>query len=1072
MYYLKPEDVETLCAAIDSVQRGGYPMVLLIVRGLPGMGKSHLGRFMAEKYGGIQYECDQKFTTAGEYVYDPTRIQAAHEMTRQDVLQSMLQAVPLVIVSNTATQKWEYEYYVQMGRFYRYTVVLYDLYLQTMLYIKSSLLSAELTKQNLGDVRDQYLEFLSGANLHGVLLEKIKLMSSRYEFQAEVIEVIAPQCEDSEAEYGQRYLEVLDNGLYVSIALRVAEDLTHEHSAIFWACILASLELLKLFGVASGYRMIHKLIQRNLKSHGARAEPQKEDGGHIPSRKVVKQNAGWAKYHITVLSPQEYETLRQQGELPAFITKLHSLRLDELNDQFLFITQALRSEVAGSEVCPSVYSRVAERLGLVQGKILDTSTSPTTLDDFSASLLSACENGNPVSEDILIEKVELVKRSVGRAVQSVSSAAPPRFSSAFYLLLDKTHGVLKEVQELRNEHCALLPVEWTPHITLAFTHNDVHDTATASGKSVRLEGLAVFKSLKGLAEKVRSEMLDEMGERDAGKSQGVLTDLEEDCPYPLLAELAVHSEVQMTFSYAFCFAVCDVKIRKGPFGDDQSYRSHGVLLKLLPRGLVFLQHNSAGTIYRGIFSMRKFYGKEGMEDDGFGMSAGELNFTLRRQMGVTRSVVFMEKVNGRAGSCRFFSFNGCTLVIVGSKLSHTVGKIDAENRKILLSEEHPASEVKSVITNEATGKLEKEQAVVDERDEEEGALPFPSEVEFENLQYNRSKLVASNAQALALSLNWEALPQLLRWSVGLTINGEVLDPNEMHLVIIDQLQWVVLCTTQFPVEELTLKKEKSPSGPFAESEISLRQSLLDTMHTFAEFFRFIPPFMVHSFCDAAAGDNEQALLSDRVQTTMRLAQHVIFERQTEGKVLYLLDKHGSVLEMMKYKTWWYIYRRSIREVVAKMLARFSKRDENDPHKVDAAMKIASLKQRIEQMSKAKGKSNDAGFQKKLHGFKDELAQLENPRNGASPRSSWQPFVDDIVLEIQRRWPNKFEFVKNEMPEVYGNKVAMAISLAQSFVKFMHELLIKSEKETVVRFRTQYPLLWEEFVRHEQVLQDV
>jgi hypothetical protein len=43
-----------------------------------------------------------------------------------------------------------------------------------------------------------------------------------------------------------------------------------------------------------------------------------------------------------------------------------------------------------------------------------------------------------------------------------------------------------------------------------------------------------------------------------------------------------------------------------------------------------------------------------------------------------------------------------------------------------------------------------------------------------------------------------------------------------------------------------------------------------------------------------------------------------------------------VLEMMKYKTWWYIYRRSIREVVSKLLNRYF--NPQEPSKPDEKTK--------------------------------------------------------------------------------------------------------------------------------------
>jgi hypothetical protein len=82
------------------------------------------------------------------------------------------------------------------------------------------------------------------------------------------------------------------------------------------------------------------------------------------------------------------------------------------------------------------------------------------------------------------------------------------------------------------------------------------------------------------------------------------------------------------------------------------------------------------SIYRGLFSLRKFYGKEGIEDDGAGITPDMLQFKLRGVLAQTDHLMCMEKVNGRAGSMRFFLYGDEQYLLIGTKLSHLVCRID------------------------------------------------------------------------------------------------------------------------------------------------------------------------------------------------------------------------------------------------------------------------------------------------------------------------------------------------------------------------------------------------------------
>lgn len=85
---------------------------LVLIRGLPGSGKSTIAKAMA---GYTHFETDQYFTYPhGVYRFDPTKLKVAHAWC-QACVEAELAAGYSVVVANTFTQIWEIEPYLAIA---------------------------------------------------------------------------------------------------------------------------------------------------------------------------------------------------------------------------------------------------------------------------------------------------------------------------------------------------------------------------------------------------------------------------------------------------------------------------------------------------------------------------------------------------------------------------------------------------------------------------------------------------------------------------------------------------------------------------------------------------------------------------------------------------------------------------------------------------------------------------------------------------------------------------------------------------------------------------------------------
>lgn len=133
------------------------PKKLILVRGLPGSGKSNFAKFLVNNIpNGIHLETNQYFINGkGEYNFDSLYLKDAHKWclhSTKTALESKIYSI--VIVSNTFTQEWEFEKYIKLGEKFGYQVEV-------------------IIKENRHN----------GNSIHNVPKETIKKMKNRFEIK-------------------------------------------------------------------------------------------------------------------------------------------------------------------------------------------------------------------------------------------------------------------------------------------------------------------------------------------------------------------------------------------------------------------------------------------------------------------------------------------------------------------------------------------------------------------------------------------------------------------------------------------------------------------------------------------------------------------------------------------------------------------------------------------------------------------------------------------------------------------------------------------------------------------------
>lgn len=92
-------------------------VALVLVRGLPGSGKSATATIIADDFDGMHFEADMWQMTDGKYDWQPGRVRESHRSCLAATEAALSRGIS-VAVSNTFTRLFEMEEYIKLAKKY------------------------------------------------------------------------------------------------------------------------------------------------------------------------------------------------------------------------------------------------------------------------------------------------------------------------------------------------------------------------------------------------------------------------------------------------------------------------------------------------------------------------------------------------------------------------------------------------------------------------------------------------------------------------------------------------------------------------------------------------------------------------------------------------------------------------------------------------------------------------------------------------------------------------------------------------------------------------------------------
>lgn len=146
---------------------------LIIMRGMPGSGKSFLAKKLAGEAGKV-FSADDYFSRNGEYNWVGSELPNAHIDCQNRALEAMYLAIPVVVIDNTNITLWELKqlrHLIEIAQVLGYEV--------------------EIREPNTPWAWDA--EELVKRNTHGVTLKKMNKFIGRYAKNVTVEDILSPE---------------------------------------------------------------------------------------------------------------------------------------------------------------------------------------------------------------------------------------------------------------------------------------------------------------------------------------------------------------------------------------------------------------------------------------------------------------------------------------------------------------------------------------------------------------------------------------------------------------------------------------------------------------------------------------------------------------------------------------------------------------------------------------------------------------------------------------------------------------------------------------------------------------
>jgi len=169
----------------QTVQQVQISKTMLIMRGLPGSGKSYLVKQIKTKYPQcVSCSADDFFMQNGEYIFKSGQIKDAHAYSQSTCEEYCRNGESLIVVDNTNIKRWELSAYLNFALKYRYLVLLVEpktpwkFDLQQLVYRNKHSVNSDIIKRRLQEYETIIPRYLGWFLSRG---DSISLLQKSYE---------------------------------------------------------------------------------------------------------------------------------------------------------------------------------------------------------------------------------------------------------------------------------------------------------------------------------------------------------------------------------------------------------------------------------------------------------------------------------------------------------------------------------------------------------------------------------------------------------------------------------------------------------------------------------------------------------------------------------------------------------------------------------------------------------------------------------------------------------------------------------------------------------------------------